>query len=131
MFERAIKSGKKLYFPRVAAQGLEFCLVSDPAELTPGALGVPEPPHDAQVLPAEDLDLLIVPGMAFDAAGSRLGFGKGLYDRALAPVDPARRAGFCYSFQIVDVVPAGEGDEPVGLIITERGVIYCNRRSIQ
>jgi 5-formyltetrahydrofolate cyclo-ligase len=72
------------------------------------------------------LDLVIVPGLAFDAQGGRLGFGGGYYDGALAAARGAGRPaliGLAYDFQIVDACPVGPGDLPVDLVVTEARVL--------
>src|SRR5439155_13608401 len=113
--------GVRVLFPRVVGPDLEFA-AGDPAELRPGHRGIPEPLGGA-VDPAE-IDLIVVPGLAFDRGGARLGRGGGHYDRTLARL-PARvvRVGFCFDFQVVDRVPRGPLDQPVDLVVTDRRVI--------
>lgn len=74
-------------------------------------------------------DVVIVPGVAFDRSGNRLGFGGGYYDRflaALAAVPGQRRprlVGLCYAFQVVDALPARDWDKPVDCLCTEEGLL--------
>jgi 5-formyltetrahydrofolate cyclo-ligase len=75
---RCLADGKRLAYPRVAGQQLEFVEVHGLAELLPGAFGIPEP-RDGEVLPLVAIDLFVVPGVAFDLDGHRLGYGKGFY----------------------------------------------------
>jgi 5-formyltetrahydrofolate cyclo-ligase len=121
LFETARAAGKRLLWPRVVAGRLEFAACSGIEELRPGVLGIPAPPT---TLPAESPlagDVVIVPGLAFDAAGRRLGRGAGHYDRAF----PAGRAdapllvGVGYAFQLVDEVPAGPHDRRMDVVVTE------------
>jgi 5-formyltetrahydrofolate cyclo-ligase len=78
-------------------------------------------------VPIESIDVMLVPGLAFDAAGRRLGFGGGYYDaagRALRERRPASLlVGFAYDFQIVDACPADARDVAVDVVVTERRVL--------
>src|SRR4029077_10552335 len=97
--EAALADGKIVYFPRVAATGLEL-LEASPGDLTPGAYGIPEP-HVGPRLPESVSDLLfLVPGAAFDPAGTRLGRGGGHYDRALAAHPGGLRVGLAAEAQL-------------------------------
>ena len=103
------------------------------AELTPGAYGILEPAPDLRAdreASAESLDLAILPGVAFDLHGNRLGHGKGYYDRLLPRLRPnCRRLALAFECQIVAEVPAESHDIPVETIITEQRVIECQRPS--
>jgi 5-formyltetrahydrofolate cyclo-ligase len=67
--------------------------------------------------------VVIVPGLAFDRSGHRVGYGRGFYDRFLATLRPdALTVGICFSVQLVDEVPHGQGDRPVDLVMTEHGL---------
>jgi 5-formyltetrahydrofolate cyclo-ligase len=73
---QALDSGKCLVFPRVSGEDLEFVLIESPSELVSGAFGVKEP-KSCNLVPVEKLDLIVVPGVAFDQRGHRLGYGRG------------------------------------------------------
>jgi 5-formyltetrahydrofolate cyclo-ligase len=116
--------GGRVAMPRVAADGvLSLHWVDDPSELTPGAMGIMEPPADAPGPVPRDVDLVIVPGVAFDERCCRLGYGGGYYDRLIAGLGPGAAAlGLAYDVQLVDAVPTGPDDRPVHLVITPSGV---------
>lgn len=124
IFEKAKECGKELYFPRVVDGLLEFHKVEDLGELRPGRFGIPEPSRDATKIHVNDLDMIVVPGVAFDLWGRRLGYGKGYYDRSLIDVNKERLVGLAYGFQILTWIPTELGDKRVGLIITEKGIIF-------
>ncbi|HEX3036399.1 MAG TPA: 5-formyltetrahydrofolate cyclo-ligase [Thermodesulfobacteriota bacterium] len=125
VFINAKESGKEIYFPRVEGGSLKFLRVCDLSELEPGKFGIPEPPRDRKKIEIQDIELVVIPGVAFDLSGRRLGYGKGYYDRAISGVARKKRIGLAYSFQLLDMVPAEIGDERVGVVVTESGVIFC------
>ncbi len=129
LIERLRGRGCVLAFPLVTPgqKRLSFHRVADPAELRPGVLSILEPPADAPVVPVEHIGLFVVPGLAFDPAGNRLGFGAGHYDITLTDNPHALRVGMAYEFQVVDRVPAGPGDARMGLVVTDAGVRRCVR----
>jgi 5-formyltetrahydrofolate cyclo-ligase len=126
IFEGAEQLGKEIYFPRVRGSLLEFLEVDDLSDLKPGEFGIPEPASGADRKEAEDIDLIIVPGVAFDLEGRRMGYGKGYYDRALRRVDRRRLLGLAHDLQVLDSIPAEEGDIGVGFLITESGIIFAH-----
>ena len=85
---------------------------------TLGAFSIPEP-QDADVFDASEIDLVIVPALAYDRHGTRLGFGRGCYDGFL-PRTRAVKVGLCYAFQLADSLPADTHDVPVDYILTEK-----------
>lgn len=90
------------------------------APLEPGPFGTRHPPGDApEVMP----DLLLVPLLAFDRVGRRLGYGAGYYDRTLAGLPGAARIGIAFAAQEAAEVPAGPEDVPLPLIATEAGLV--------
>jgi 5-formyltetrahydrofolate cyclo-ligase len=117
--------GVEIAYPRVGrASGLlEFCLVADDRELAPGAFGIPEPAAGAAAAPVGSIDAFVVPGLAFDAGGARVGWGRGYYDRALAAAPDRLRIGYCFACQVVDEVPLEPSDLPVHVLVTESGVL--------
>jgi 5-formyltetrahydrofolate cyclo-ligase len=88
--------------------------------LARGPMGTSQPAPEAEELVP---DLLLVPLLAFDARGNRLGYGGGYYDRTLAALAGARRIGCAYACQRLDEVPAGPEDVPLHAVVTEDGVI--------
>ena len=118
-----LSSGRRLLMPYVDGAGLRAAEVRSVGELAPGYRGIREPVQRVAVDPAE-ADAILVPGVAFDESGRRLGYGGGFYDMFLAGI--ARRAprvGLCLDVQIVDEVPAGDGDENVDVIVTPERVL--------
>jgi 5-formyltetrahydrofolate cyclo-ligase len=97
----------------------------DWSALVIGRFGVREPGAGAAVVNALEIDLVLVPGVAFDAGGHRLGRGGGFYDRFLARPELGRAAliGVGFGVQVVAKVPRSGHDRPVDAVITERGVI--------
>lgn len=87
--------------------------------------GICEPdPDRSERIGETELDLIIVPGVVFDRARHRIGYGAGYYDRFLARVGPAcRTAGIAFDLQVVDRVPAEKHDIPLDMVITEYRVI--------
>jgi 5-formyltetrahydrofolate cyclo-ligase len=120
-------AGATLYFPRVASDGLEF-LAADPADLVPGPQGVLEPAEGAPLAVGTPDVVILVPGVAFDTRGARLGRGLGCYDRALARHATALRIGLAYELQIVPAVPEAVWDERVDLVATEARLIVGEPR---
>jgi 5-formyltetrahydrofolate cyclo-ligase len=88
-------------------------------------------PRFSRVAPLERIDVMIVPGLAFDAQGHRLGSGEGLYDRLLARMGPTiTRIGIGYHAQVVPSVPLEDGDERVDAVVTDQATIECPRRTV-
>lgn len=120
-------SGRRLLMPYVDGEALRAAEVRTVEDLAPGYRGIREPVERVAVDPTE-ADLVLVPGVAFDAAGRRLGYGGGFYDAFLAGVDRSvPRAGLCFDLQVVDEVPAGDDDEPVDVIVTDERVIRAEK----
>ncbi|MDK2849072.1 MAG: 5-formyltetrahydrofolate cyclo-ligase [Desulfuromonadales bacterium] len=119
IFQEALRLGKTIAYPRVRGESLDFVLVASPQELEPGAFGVLEP-TGSRLVPSGALDLVLVPGVAFDLEGYRLGYGKGFYDRVLCGAGrPALSIGLCFELQVVDRLPVEDHDQCLDLVITE------------
>jgi 5-formyltetrahydrofolate cyclo-ligase len=124
-----LKSDRKLALPRVSREEnlMRFHHVRGLGDLTPGAFGILEPRADAPVIPEEEIDLVLVPGVAFDRHGGRVGFGKGFYDLALPHFRPQTpRVGVCYAFQLVSDTPQVEKDQRVHWLLTDEGLLNCS-----
>ncbi len=94
------------------------------APLAAGRYGILEPAREKQDAGGADLDLAIVPGLAFDRRGGRLGHGRGYYDRLLAapPLAQALKIGLAFAFQLRAAVPTGASDAPMDIVVTEDAV---------
>lgn len=115
-------SGKLFAFPRIDGERLDFRWVESPADLVPGSFGILEPPPGAEV--ASGFDLVLVPGLAFDRLGRRLGRGRGFYDRFLITLPPeVPTAGVCPGFRLVSAVPTKSHDVAVRYVVTENELI--------
>ena len=114
LIREAYREGKRVLLPVCKGDDLELRLYEGEASLAPGAFGIMEP--TGQLFARDsypDVQLALVPGMAFDRAGHRLGRGKGYYDRLLPRLAHARLQGICFPFQLLDSVPAEPHDIPV------------------
>lgn len=108
-------------FPRVSGPDLEFARAHDAADLVPGTFGIHEP--TAPTVDPDLIDVLVLPGAAFDHQGGRLGMGGGWYDRFLATSGiEAVRVGVAFGCQVTVRVPMAEHDEPIDVLVTEHGV---------
>jgi 5-formyltetrahydrofolate cyclo-ligase len=118
--EEAVKVGKMVALPRydVAADSYEACRVTDmQQELRIGRYGLREPLEDCPVVPLNRLDFVLVPGVAFELHGRRLGRGKGYYDRLLAAAG-GKTCGVAFDEQIVERIPVEPHDSDVNCILT-------------
>lgn len=125
IFLKAKELGKEVYFPKVSGSSLSFHRVGDLNELAPGKFGVLEPAGRAPIVEPRELDLLVVPGAAFDARGGRLGYGKGYYDRFMVDVPRSKRIGISYKLQLQKSIPSESHDLDLGLLVHELGIIFC------
>lgn len=125
LIERMVAADRTVALPRI--EGSEIVPVAfapgDPTTET--SFGAREPAGENVLDPAE-LDLVIVPGVAFDRSGNRVGYGAGYYDRFLRRVRTGVPAvAIAFALQVVPEVPAGRTDRPVDAIVTEAEVIRC------
>ena len=119
LIKEAFESGKRVLLPVCKGEDLELRLYEGEDSLREGAFGIMEPTGPLFAPENYDeIELALVPGMAFDRAGHRLGRGKGYYDRLLPRLSNARLMGICFSFQLLDEVPNEPHDIPVQCVIT-------------
>lgn len=119
IIENAISCKKRVVLPvsDTATETIILSYLDSLDDLEKGAYGISEP---RTVKPADiaDIDFILVPGLAFDKNGNRMGFGKGYYDKLLCKTN-AEKTALCYEFQLFDEIPADEYDIPMNTIITE------------
>jgi 5-formyltetrahydrofolate cyclo-ligase len=123
-----LEAGRRVAVPvhlHGTPQSLIFAEIESLAELTPNHFGILQPPREtARFLPTASIPLFLVPGLAFDTAGRRLGYGLGFYDRAFAAATPgAIKIGLAFELQIIESVPADAHDVPMDFVVTEDRVI--------
>lgn len=111
--------GVTVAYPRTNPddRSMLFCAVDDPEAMEERGLGVREPLDDAPIV--DELDLVLVPALAVDLRGHRIGYGAGYYDRALAARPHAFAAVVAFEFQLAAEIPSDEHDVPVRWIITD------------
>lgn len=118
---RALAEGKRVAVPKVLGDTMAFLWLEDLTQVAPGYCGIPEPLADGPV--AEDPEaLVLMPGLAFDWQGGRMGYGGGFYDRFLEREPGHPTVALCYGFQLVDRVPMEPFDRPVDLVLAWGGV---------
>jgi len=115
----ALKEGKEVLLPKLEPGGFSYhaCPIKSVDGLSPGKFGILEPPDTSTAMALNRLDLVLVPGVAFDPRGGRLGRGKGFYDRLLSAVN-GTKCGVAFDEQIVDAVPVGPMDVRLNCILT-------------
>jgi 5-formyltetrahydrofolate cyclo-ligase len=123
LIQAALKRGKRIALPRVNAGSrmLDLCAVTDVAnDAVSGFRGISEPGAHCELLPVGAIDWVLVPGVAFDPEGHRIGYGGGYYDRLLALLPSnARRVAGAFEVQVVDRVPAAAHDLAIDALVTE------------
>ncbi|PLW83544.1 5-formyltetrahydrofolate cyclo-ligase [Kineobactrum sediminis] len=117
----------EVYLP-VLADGnhLEFRLWSREETLAPNVLGIPEPGSDSPQCAPAQLDIVVMPLVAWQRDGTRLGMGGGFYDRTFAGVSGPLRVGLAFACQEASALPGDPWDIPLDFVITEAGLTRCN-----
>jgi 5-formyltetrahydrofolate cyclo-ligase len=128
LIRQCLARGKEVTVPYtdVKAKALLPIRITDPdKDLSPGYCSIPEPdPDPAAEIPAETIDIVIIPGSVFDTNGGRLGYGGGYYDRFLVNDAPqAKRIGLAFEVQVVEKVPMLFHDQFLNILITEKRTV--------
>lgn len=113
---------KQLLLPLVTGNDLRLLPYRGPESVRTGAFGILEPVDTGNSVPENEVDLIIVPGVAFDRRLNRLGRGKGFYDRLLCTLN-VPRIGICYDFQMKETIPTESFDKKMDLVITEKEIL--------
>jgi 5-formyltetrahydrofolate cyclo-ligase len=122
LLRNALAAGKRVAVPLCVGPGImEARLISGLDELAPGAYGIPAPLASCPVCPPAEIDFAVIPCVACDRAGRRLGQGGGYYDRFLAGA-AFTKAAICRDIGLVDRIPAEPRDHPVDCVVTETAV---------
>ena len=127
LISRILGAGKQLVLPRVCGDELMLHRITDPAtELVSGRWNIPEPKETLPTVSPADIGLFLLPGLAFDEAGGRLGYGRGFFDRILAQTGGIT-AGLAFGAQVIEAVPTEPWDVPLNFIVTPDRLIHCHR----
>ena len=116
MLEQALKDGKKVAVPKVYGDEMKFLYLDDLTKVSKGYAGIPEPIADGPVADDETA-LVLMPGLAFDPAGHRIGYGGGFYDKFLAAEPNHPTLALCYEFQLLPELDTEEHDIPVDTVL--------------
>ena len=116
MLQRALQDGKRVAVPKVYGDEMRFIYMEDLSQVAKSEMGIPEPVADGPV--ADDPEaLVLMPGLAFDKEGNRIGYGGGFYDKFLEKEPNHPTVALCYAFQMVEQLQTQEHDIPVGLVL--------------
>ena len=116
MLERALREGKRVAVPKVIGDEMRFIYITDLTAVEKGYAGIPEPVADGPE--ADDPEaLVLMPGLAFDPQGHRIGYGGGFYDRFLAKEPNHPTVALCYGFQMLPSLETEEFDIPVDCVL--------------
>ncbi len=116
MLEQALADGKRVAVPKVYGDTMRFIYITDLSRVEKGYCGIPEPVEDTPVAHEQEA-LVLMPGLAFDEKGGRMGYGGGFYDKFLEEEPKHPTLALCYGFQIVPRVPVEAHDHPVDDVI--------------
>lgn len=127
IIEESLQIGKKIIVPKVDKEMHQLRLyeIKDLKELSPGFMGIPEPSlPEERVRNIKDFDLAIIPGIAFDYSGNRLGYGAGYYDILLSNIEKkVPFVALAYEDQIIDSIPSELHDVKVDIVVTDKRVL--------
>ena len=116
LLKQAMRDGKRVAIPKCYGKEMRFIWIDDLSQTVKSSCGIPEPIHDTPV--ADDSTaLVLLPGIAFDATGHRIGYGGGYYDKFLAVEPNHPSVALCYDFQLLKQLPTDEYDIPADLVL--------------
>ena len=116
ILRQALLDGKKVAVPKIIGDEMKFIWLEDLTQVSPGYAGIPEPIQDGPI--ADDPDsLVLMPGLAFDPQGHRIGYGGGFYDRFLEKEPNHPTLALCYDFQMLPHLETEEHDIPVDCVL--------------
>ena len=121
--QQACREGQRVALPRILGPGcMRFYVAERPEQWEVNTWGIPEPPL-LEELTASERTIVLVPGLAFDRTGGRIGYGGGYYDRFLQQHPRCRTEGAAYSFQVLEALPLEESDQRLEYLVTPQALI--------
>ena len=116
MLEQALRDGKKVAVPKVIGDEMVFIYMEDLSQVEKGYAGIPEPVTDGPVA-RDETALVLMPGLAFDREGHRIGYGGGFYDKFLQREPNHPTLALCYEFQLLEHLETEDHDIPVACVL--------------
>ncbi|MBC8062338.1 MAG: 5-formyltetrahydrofolate cyclo-ligase [Clostridiaceae bacterium] len=126
IIEHALKHSKIIYVPKIKSKEnvMEIFQINSLKDLKTGYFNILEPEESCLAADSNNIDLILMPGVAFDRLGGRVGYGRGFYDEFLRKMDKSvDKIALAYDFQILDKVPMDEFDVKIDGIVTNREII--------
>lgn len=126
LIKKSLQTKKNVLVPRSNTKTftIDPIIINDWKNLMKGTYGILEPSKQDNHI-SHNIDLIILPGIGFDAQGNRLGHGKGYYDRLIIETSQVKSIALAYDFQIIKSIPNEVHDKQVDRIITEKQIIFC------
>ena len=122
LIDYSLSLEKRVFVPRVSGKDMEFYEISDISELNPGYMGIYEPDINGREPDYSRTGFMCMPGLAFDRSYNRIGYGGGFYDRYLSVENKLYKAALAYEAQLVESIPAQDGDVRPDMIVTEENI---------
>ena len=122
LLTHALRAGKRIILPKVTGDDLTLHEYRGPESLSPGAFGIMEPITPSIPLPTLCIPLAIIPAVAYDPRGHRLGRGRGFYDRLLPTLHLKHSIGICFSFQLLQLIPVEPHDITVNEVVSPHSI---------
>lgn len=128
IIQRCHSEGIQVYLPVIGPQrSMVFAHWGPNEQLVKNSFGIFEPPENASLCPAANLDILFLPLVGWDKSGGRLGMGAGYYDRVLVGITGPLLVGLAHREQEVEEIPLDSWDMPLDVIITDAGTYHCRK----
>lgn len=122
LIDYSLSLEKRVFVPRVSGKDMEFYEISDISELNPGYRGIYEPDINGKEPDYSRTGFMCMPGLAFDRSYNRIGYGGGFYDRYLSVENKLYKAALAYEAQLLESIPAQDGDVRPDMIVTEESI---------
>ncbi len=122
LIDYSLSLEKRVFVPRVSGKDMEFYEISDISELNPGYRGIYEPDINGKEPDYSRTGFMCMPGLAFDRSYNRIGYGGGFYDRYLSVENKLYKAALAYEAQLLESIPAQDGDVRPDMIVTEENI---------
>lgn len=122
LIDYSLSLEKRVFVPRVSGKDMDFYEISDISELNPGYMGIYEPDINGREPDYSRTGFMCMPGLAFDKSHNRIGYGGGFYDRYLSVENKLYKAALAYEAQLLESIPAQDGDVRPDMIVTEENI---------